>query len=157
MNSLKQSESCLVMSNSLRPSRLYSPWNSPGQNTGVGSRSLLQGIFPTQVLNPGFPLQADSLPAEPPGYPMNSLVTIYHIQSSHTVIDYIFHAVDFTPVSHTCDFVIGSMYLLISLNYFTHPLLLSGYHIIVLCIYDYFPLVMFFICFILQIIQRMRF
>ena len=157
MNSLKQSESCLVMSNFLRPSRLYSPWNSPGQNTGVGSRSLLQGIFPTQGLNPGLPLQADSLPAEPPGYPMNSLVTIYHIQSSHTVIDYIFHAVDFTPVSHTCDFVIGSMYLLISLNYFTHPLLLSGYHIIVLCIYDYFPLVMFFICFILQIIQRMRF
>ena len=25
------------------------PWNSPGQNTGVGSLSLLQGIFPTQV------------------------------------------------------------------------------------------------------------
>ena len=32
---------------------LYSPWNSPGQNTGVGSLSLLQGIFPTQGLNPG--------------------------------------------------------------------------------------------------------
>ena len=32
---------------------LYSPWNSPGQNTGVGSHSLLQGIFPTQGLNPG--------------------------------------------------------------------------------------------------------
>ena len=31
----------------------YSPWNSPGQNTGVGSLSLLQGIFPTQGLNPG--------------------------------------------------------------------------------------------------------
>ena len=28
-------------------------WNSPGQNTGVGSLSLLQGIFPTQGLNPG--------------------------------------------------------------------------------------------------------
>ena len=27
----------------------YSPWNSPGQNTGVGSHSLLQGIFLTQV------------------------------------------------------------------------------------------------------------
>ena len=26
---------------------LYSPWNSPGQNTGMGSSSLLQGIFPT--------------------------------------------------------------------------------------------------------------
>ena len=33
----------------------YSPWNSPGQNTGVGSLSLLQGIFPTQGSNPGFP------------------------------------------------------------------------------------------------------
>ena len=31
------------------------PWNSLGQNTGVGSLSLLQGIFPTQGLNPGFP------------------------------------------------------------------------------------------------------
>ena len=42
-----------VMSNSLRPHGLYSPWNSPGQNTGVGSLSLLQGIFPTQGSNPG--------------------------------------------------------------------------------------------------------
>ena len=33
---------------------LYNPWNSPGQNTGVGSHSLLQGIFPTQGMNPGF-------------------------------------------------------------------------------------------------------
>ena len=31
------------------------PWNSLGQNTGVGNLSLLQGIFPTQVLNPGLP------------------------------------------------------------------------------------------------------
>ena len=42
-----------VVSNSWWPHRLYSPWNSPGQNTGVGSHSLLQGIFKTQVLNPG--------------------------------------------------------------------------------------------------------
>ena len=35
------------------PYVLYSPWNSPGQNTGVGSRSLLQGIFPTQGSNSG--------------------------------------------------------------------------------------------------------
>ena len=33
----------------------YSPWNSPGQNTGVGSHSLLQGIFPTQGSNPCLP------------------------------------------------------------------------------------------------------
>ena len=32
---------------------LYSPWNSPGQNTGVGSLSLLHGIFSAQGLNPG--------------------------------------------------------------------------------------------------------
>ena len=32
---------------------LYSPWNSPGQSTGVGSLSLPQGIFPAQGLNPG--------------------------------------------------------------------------------------------------------
>ena len=41
-------ESHSVVSDSLRPDGLYSPWNSPGQNTGVGSFSLLQGIFPTQ-------------------------------------------------------------------------------------------------------------
>ena len=34
---------------------LYSPWNSPGQNTGVGSLSLLQGVFPTQISNSGRP------------------------------------------------------------------------------------------------------
>ena len=49
-----ESESCSVMSNSLWPHGLYNPWNSPGQNTGVGSCSLLQGIFPTQGSNPGF-------------------------------------------------------------------------------------------------------
>ena len=41
------------MSDSLWPHGLYSPWNSPGQNTGVGSCSLLQGIFPVQGSNPG--------------------------------------------------------------------------------------------------------
>ena len=42
-----------VVSHSLRPYGLYSPWNSPGQNTGVGSLSLLQGVFPTQQSNSG--------------------------------------------------------------------------------------------------------
>ena len=48
-----ESESCSLVSNSLQPHGLHSPWNSPGQNTGVGSLSLLQGIFPTQRSNPG--------------------------------------------------------------------------------------------------------
>ena len=43
------------MSNSLRHHCLCSSWNSPGQNTGVSGRSLLQGIFPTQGWNPGLP------------------------------------------------------------------------------------------------------
>ena len=38
----------------MRPHGLNSAWNSPGQNTGVGSLSFLQGIFPTQGSNPGF-------------------------------------------------------------------------------------------------------
>ena len=45
----------LVMSNSLGLHGLYSPWNSPGQNTGVSNLSLLQGIFPTLGSNSGLP------------------------------------------------------------------------------------------------------
>ena len=52
---VKWSESLSDKSDSLRPHGLYSPWNSPGQNTVVGSLSLLQGIFPTQGLNPSLP------------------------------------------------------------------------------------------------------
>ena len=37
------------------PAGLLCPWNSPGKNTEVGCRFLLQGIFPTQGLNPGLP------------------------------------------------------------------------------------------------------
>ena len=42
---VKVTQSCLT----LRPHGLDSSWNSPGRNTGVGSLSLLRGIFPTQV------------------------------------------------------------------------------------------------------------
>ena len=38
---MKETESCLVMSDSLDPQQLYNPRDSPGQNTGVGSLSLL--------------------------------------------------------------------------------------------------------------------
>ena len=49
------SESCSVLSDCLQTHGLYSPWNSPGQNTVVGSCSLLQRIFPTQGSNPCLP------------------------------------------------------------------------------------------------------
>ena len=42
---------------------LYRPWDSPGQNTGVGSLALLQGIFPAQN-------QVNSLPPERPENPV---------------------------------------------------------------------------------------
>ena len=48
---VKVAQSCLT----LRPPGLYSPWNSPGQNTGVGSLSLLSGVFPSQGSNSGLP------------------------------------------------------------------------------------------------------
>ena len=66
-----ESESRSVVSDSLRPHG-YSPWNSPGQNTGAGSFS-----FSRDLPNPGIeprspPLQADSLPAGTPGKPKNT-------------------------------------------------------------------------------------
>ena len=39
----------------LQPTRLLSPWNFPGKSTGVVCHFLLQGILPTQGLNPGLP------------------------------------------------------------------------------------------------------
>ena len=52
---IHESERRSAVSNSSPPHGLCSPWNSPGQNTGVGSLSLVQGIFPIQGLNPCLP------------------------------------------------------------------------------------------------------
>ena len=72
---LFENESHSIMSDSLQPhgqqpSRLLCPWNSPGKNTGVGSQSILLGIFPTQGLKHWVYcnlLQAVSVLSEPPG------------------------------------------------------------------------------------------
>ena len=63
---LSESENCSVLSDSLWHHGLYSLWNSPGQNTAVGS-----------LRNPGIKsrslaLQEHSLPAEPPAKPKNT-------------------------------------------------------------------------------------
>ena len=50
-----ENESRSVVPDSLWPHGPYSPWNSPGQNTGVSRLSFLQGIFPTQGSKPGLP------------------------------------------------------------------------------------------------------
>jgi len=68
------SESVSVVSDSLRPRGLYSPWHSPGPNTGVGSLSLLQGqewLIPrmqgTSVINPSLVSSAALSPSSPRG------------------------------------------------------------------------------------------
>ena len=59
---MKATQSCLTLCNPMDYTvhgilqirmDLYSPWNSPDQNTEMDSLSLLQGIFPTQGSNPG--------------------------------------------------------------------------------------------------------
>ena len=66
---VKWSESHSVVSESLWPHGLYSPWNSPGQSTGSPS----PGDLPNPGIEPRSPaLQEDSLPAEPPGKPKNT-------------------------------------------------------------------------------------
>ena len=56
----------------MRPHGLYSPWNSPGQNTGMGWLPT-PGDLPNPGIEPRSPaLQVDSLPAEPPGKPKNT-------------------------------------------------------------------------------------
>ena len=68
MNTQSKSESRSVVSHSLGSHGLYSPWNSPGQNTGVGSLSFLPGDLPNPGIEPRSPaLEADSLPTEPQG------------------------------------------------------------------------------------------
>ena len=50
------------------PARLLCPWDSPGQKTGMGCHSLLQGNLPNPGIKSSSPtLQADSLPSQPPG------------------------------------------------------------------------------------------
>ena len=74
------------MSNSLQPQGLYSPWNSLSQKTGVGSFSLLQGIFPTDWTQ----VSRIAGAAEPQGKPKNTgvgslslLQRIFPIQESN--------------------------------------------------------------------------
>ena len=50
---VKVTQSCPTLCDPMN--YIYSPWNSPGQNAGLGSLSLLQRIFPTQGSNTGLP------------------------------------------------------------------------------------------------------
>ena len=70
---VEASESHSVVCESLQPHGQHSPWNSPGQNTGVGSLFPSPRDLPNPGIKPRSPaLQVDSLPAEPPGKPKNT-------------------------------------------------------------------------------------
>ena len=63
---VKVTQSCPTLCDPME----YSPWNSPGQDTGVGSLSLLPGNLPNPGMEPRSPaLQVDSLPADHKGSP----------------------------------------------------------------------------------------
>ena len=97
---MSESESPSIVSDSLQPHGLYSLWNSPEQNTAVGSLSLLQGIFPTQRLNPGllhcrwilYQLSHKGSPVEYEGYSISSKgflptvvdITVIQIKFAHS-------------------------------------------------------------------------
>ena len=69
-----ESESCSVVSDSLQPPGLYSPWNSPGQN---GWPFPSPGELPNPGIEPrSSALQADSLPVEASGKPKNTGVGV---------------------------------------------------------------------------------
>ena len=72
-NQKSESESRSVMSHSLQPHGLYSPWNPPDQSTGVGKPFPSPGTLPNPGIEPRSPaLQADSVPAEPHRKPKNA-------------------------------------------------------------------------------------
>ena len=70
------------------PPSSSTPWNFPGKNTGVCCHCLLQGIFPTQGLNPHLlRWQADSLPLYHLGSPKATREAMNNIQrTSHRAI-----------------------------------------------------------------------
>ena len=59
VHACKVAQSCLILCNPMDCNPPGScPWDSPGKNTGVGCHAILQGIFPTQGLNPCLPALA---------------------------------------------------------------------------------------------------
>ena len=91
-----ESESHSVVSDSLQPHGLYSPWNSPGLNIGMGKPFPSPGDLPNPGIEPRSPtLQADSLPAESQGKPKNTgvgslslLQQIFWTQESNWSLQY---------------------------------------------------------------------
>ena len=73
------SRSHSVVSNSLRPHRLYSPWNYPGQNKWSGQPFPSPGDLPNPRIEPrSSALQEDALSDEPQGKPIHIYMYVYY-------------------------------------------------------------------------------
>ena len=85
------SESHSLVSNSLPPHGLYSPWNSPGQNTGEYRPFPSPGDLPNPGIEPRSPaLQADSLTSEPLGQHTCVVVLTCASNNDVTVLAHLF-------------------------------------------------------------------
>ena len=107
-----------------------SPWSSPSQNTGVGSRSLLQGIFPTQGSNPGLEprspaLQAVSLPDEPPGKPKRKSIIPFTVKTRSAEMPVIL--VSMTRQSSVPLFLLDTVCLCVNKNYLHYSQFSTSY------------------------------
>ena len=124
------------MSNSFDPWTVFSLWNSPGQNIGVGNHFFFQGIFLSQGSNPGlwhweaqeyctvlwqilllFFFAADSLPTEPPGKPCLTVrdrifILFYFLKNLLSTILLIFFFYSFVEIQLTtsCEFKMNKAY-----------------------------------------------
>ena len=91
LNAFHYQWSCSVTSESLGshglwPTRLLHPWTFPGKSTGVGCNFLLQGIFPTQGLNPGL-LHCRLYRLSYQGSPLNALKSLKYNPLSSLVLE----------------------------------------------------------------------
>ena len=77
---ISESQSCSVMSNSLRPHGLNSPWDSPGQNTGELAFPFSKGPSHPMDWTQVSALQADSSPTEPQGKTQRSGIKSFRVQ-----------------------------------------------------------------------------
>ena len=114
-NGLAESESCPVVSNSLWPHGLNSPWNAPGQNTGVDSCSLLRGSSQPRDRTT---LQTDSLPAEP----QVLLLSQYHFNFHFPWFSFSFsnHLLNTTLIYCLCESFMPIFYSVKSIHSFAH-------------------------------------
>ena len=91
----------LVSEQYINYSLLLRPWDFSGKNTEVGCHFLLQGIFPTQGSDPGFPhCRQMLLPSEPPGSLHLNLIWMYQRFSCSQICNS--HSLRVTTVTSLC-------------------------------------------------------